>query len=137
MKSVKTSVGTYLYPRQLYCYSSVISVLREKVSLPGFIEKCEKLRNQVVPSDVYADVYDGHMWTQFQNAGGIPFLALPYNFALCLNVDWFHQPFKHSKYSCGAIYISILNLPRSERYSSDNVILLGVIPGPKEPINSF
>ena len=54
-------------------------------------------------------------------------------------MDWF-QPFKHSKYSCGALYISILNLPRSERYSSDNVVLLGVIPGPKEPdltINSF
>ena len=140
MKSVKTSVGTtYLYLRQLYCYSSVISALREKVSLPGFIEKCERWRNRVVHSDVYEDVYDGRMWTQFLNPDGIPFLSLPYNFALCLNVDWF-QPFKHSMYACGAAYISILNLPRSERYSSDNVILLGVIPGPKEPeltINSF
>ena len=35
---------------------------------------------------------------------------------------------------------AILNLPRSERYSADNIILLGVIPGPKEPeltINTF
>jgi hypothetical protein len=56
---------------------------------------------------------------------------------LCLNVDWF-QPFKHTKY--GAVYLAILNLPRSERYSADNTILLGVIPGPKEPeltINTF
>lgn len=89
--------------------------------------------------DVYEDVYDGRVWKQFLAPNDIPFLSLPYNFALCLNVDWF-QPFKHSNYSCGAIYVAILNLPRSERYSSDNVILLGVIPCPKEPeltINSF
>ena len=89
--------------------------------------------------NVYEDVYDGRVWKQFLTPNNIPFLSLPYNFALCLNVDWF-QPFKHSNYSCGAIYVAILNLPRSKRYSSDNVILLGVIPGPKEPeltINSF
>ena len=48
--------------------------------------------------------------------------------------------FKHTKYACGAVYLAILNLPRSERYSADNIILLGVIPGPKEPeltINTF
>ena len=34
----------------------------------------------------------------------------------------------------------IQNLPRNERFLSDNTILIGVIPGPKEPkmtINSF
>ena len=32
MKTVKTSVGTtYLYPRQLYCYCSVIDALRESL----------------------------------------------------------------------------------------------------------
>ena len=133
MKGVKTSVGTtYLYPRQLYCYSSIISALREKVCLPEFIEKCERWQNRMTCADVYEDVFDGRLWKQFLTPNNIPFLSLPYNFALCLNVDWF-QPFKHSHYSCGAIYVAILNLPRSERYSSENVILLGVIPGPKEP----
>lgn len=39
----------------------------------------------------------------------------------------------------GAIYIAIQNLPRDERYRSEN-ILTGVIPGPREPkltMNSY
>ena len=70
---------------------------------------------------------------------GVPFLANPCNFALMLNVDWI-QPYKHSVYSVGIIYLVILNLPREERYKLQNIIVVGVIPGPKEPqehINSF
>lgn len=40
----------------------------------------------------------------------------------------------------GAIYLTIQNLPRSERFKEENVILVGVIPGPSEPklvINSY
>ena len=78
------------------------------------------------------------MDTQFQNPGGIPFhylTTLPY--VLMYRLVSTLQTFKAF---IGALYISILNLSRSERYSSDNVILLGVIPGPKEPdltINSL
>ena len=73
------------------------------------------------------------------NPDGIPFLSLPFNFALTLNVDWF-QPFKNTTYSTGAIYISIQNLPRKERYATGNVLLVGIIPGPHEPsktMNSY
>ena len=68
-----------------------------------------------------------------------PFLSAPYNFAFTLNIDWF-QPFKHSTYSAGAMYIAIQNLPRNERYRSENIILVGIIPGPHEPkltMNSY
>lgn len=64
----------------------------------------------------------------------MPFLAFAYNYAFQLNVDWF-QPFEHSQHSEGEIYLTLMNLPRQE-----NVILVGVIPGHKEPhihINSF
>ena len=57
MKSVKTSVGTNLYPRQLYCYCSVINALREKICLPDFIEKCERWRKRVMRSGVYENYY--------------------------------------------------------------------------------
>ena len=43
-------------------------------------------------------------------------------------------------YSVGAIYLTILNLPRDIRYKIENIVLVGVIPGPKEPkytINSY
>ena len=56
-----------------------------------------------------------------------------------LNVDWFN-PFKKGLYSAGAIYLSILNLPRLVHFKEENSILIGLIPGPKEPsltINSY
>ena len=40
----------------------------------------------------------------------------------------------------GAMYISILNFSRHLRYQKENMILVGIIPGPTEPslhINSF
>lgn len=79
------------------------------------------------------------MWKDFMYIGGEPFLAAPNNFALMLNVDWF-QPFKHSLYSVGAIYIVFMNLPRELRFKPENVMLVGVIPGPHEPkltINTY
>lgn len=60
------------------------------------------------------------------------------NFGLMLNVDWF-QPFKYSNYSVGAVYLSILNLPREERFKRNNIILVGIIPDCKTepPTNTF
>ena len=66
-------------------------------------------------------------------------MQAPYCYLLTLNVDWF-QPFTRTQYSVGAIYLTIQNLPRSQRYKEENVILVGIIPGPSEPsltINSY
>ena len=56
------------------------------------------------------------------------------------NFDFF-QPFKHVKgYSVSSIYCVILNLPWSIQYLKKKGILIGLIPGPKEPdhnINTF
>ena len=38
------------------------------------------------------------------------------------------------------IYVVVINLPRSIRYATENIIFIGIIPGPKEPskhINSY
>ena len=76
---------------------------------------------------------------RFHELEGSPFLALPFNFAFSLNVDWF-QPFERTQHSIGVMYIAILNLPREIRFLPENIIIIGVIPGPHEPsknINSF
>ena len=85
------------------------------------------------------DVYDGQVWREFQSDKHEHFLQDDNSLAFMLNID-FLQPFKHTTYSVGAIYITIVNLPRSVRYKSENVILVGIIPGPDEPegdLNSF
>ena len=47
MKTVRTSAGTtYLYPRQIYCYKSVIQFLKEKMQQAGFYEQCEIWRTR-------------------------------------------------------------------------------------------
>ena len=92
-----------------------------------------------MPEGLLADVYDGDIWKRFQYVDGQPFLAKPRNYAFMLNVDWF-QPFKQSPYSVGALYLILLNLPRVMRFKKENVFVVGIIPGPREPsltINSY
>ena len=81
---------------------------------------------------MFCDVYDGKVWRDFQFYNGRPFLCEEGNFAAMMNMDFF-QPYKHVKYSMGAIYITILNLPRGSRSKQENTILVGLIPGPHEP----
>ena len=66
------------------------------------------------------------------NYGGAPYLEVPGNLILMLNIDWF-QLFDHIQYSIGVIYLVIQNLPRSLRFKPENIILVSTIPGPKEP----
>lgn len=68
-----------------------------------------------------------------------PFLVCPGNLCLMLNIDWFN-PYDGTEYSVGAIYLVVQNLPQSERFKVENIILIGLVPGPTEPsktINTY
>ena len=78
------------------------------------------------------NIIDGKVWQNFQVVDGRPFIKLPNNLCLKLNLDLFN-PFKHIKYNVGILYFEVENLPRSERYKLENIIITGAIPGPKEP----
>ena len=140
LKEVTLKSGrTKLYPFKVYCYNSIIENLRRFIKRPGFLVKCEMWRKRNVPNGFLADIFDGRVWKEWQVVNGEPFLAAPRNLAFMLNVDWF-QPFKHSLYSVGVLYLVLMNLPRAERFKPENVFLVGVIPGPHEPklhINSY
>lgn len=130
-----------LYPHKVYCYQSVIETLKTFVKRAHFTERCELWRNRETRSigQIMCDVFDGRVWRDFQLYEGNPFLAAPRNYAFMLNVDWM-QPFERTIYSIGVIYLVLMNLPRSERFKRQNVILVGIIPGPNEPplnINTY
>ncbi len=63
---------------------------------------------------------------------GLPFLAAPNNYIMILNCDWF-QPYKHTQFSIGILYLVVGNLPRELRYKRENILIVGIMPGPNEP----
>ena len=103
---------------------------------PHFYEHVEHWKKRITTS-IYRDIYDGRVWSKFQHFNNKPFLSDPLSLALAINIDWF-QPYIN--YSVGAVYLVILNLPRHLRYKQENVILIGILPDPREPshnINSY
>ena len=54
--------------------------------------------------------------------------------------DLKHRDTPRTAYYSGAIYLTVMNLPRSIRNKKENILLAGLIPGPQEPehdLNSF
>ena len=123
---------TKLYPYKTYCYYPLYKSLPQILQQRNYLELCEKWRDCTVPEGMQCDIYDGRVWKHFLNYNGQPFLSEPHNLALMLNCDWF-QPYKHTQYSVGVLYLTILNLPRSIRFKPENVLITGILPGPSEP----
>lgn len=97
---------------------------------PGFADLCETTRSVIVDGKLF-DLYimTGMYGSNFSSKH---FLKAPHNYGVMLNIDWF-QSFKHHSYSVGVIYLVLMNLPRAVRYKRENILLVGIIPGPSEP----
>jgi hypothetical protein len=119
-------------PKKMYCYNSIIQSLQTMFKRPLFYDKCQQWKDRQIVPGILRDIYDGRMWREFMDIDNTPFTKKPSNIGLMLNVDWF-QPYANSPYSVGAIYASIMNLPRKLRFKMENIILIGMIPGPNEP----
>ena len=139
MKSVHLKSGqTILYPLKMYCYNGFKSTFQRLLMRPTFIDKCNHWRSRPVNS-LISDIYDGRVWKDFLVIAGESFLQAPFTFGLMINIDWF-QPYTHTVSSVGVIYLTVMNLPRTLRFKLENIIIVGIIPGPSEPehdINSF
>ena len=132
MKTCRSPSGsTFLYPVRPFCYRSISKALESMMY---------RIRPHIcvttINSDsLLTDIYDGRIWKEFIH------FCQQHSSALCLsltlNVDWF-QPYDHLKDSIGAMYL-IINLLRHMQFKQQNVLLVGMIPGPSEPrnINAF
>ena len=130
---------TKFYPLKVYCWKSIVSQLENILQRAGMTELCEHWRTRQVGESVLSDVYDGEVSKNFKWRDGSHFFSLERRYGLMLNVDWF-QPFKRrSDYSVGVIYFVVMNLPRSQRFKFENVIIGGIIPSlESEPkLNTF
>ena len=134
LKKVHVGKIMKLVPRKVFMYQNVVQCLMRFTSRPGFITRCNlwRERNSNIEQDIISYIYDGRVWKSLHCINEEPFLSELNNWCLALNVDWFN-PYKQTPYSVGAMYLSILNLPRAERFKVHNMILVGLIPGPNEP----
>jgi hypothetical protein len=90
--------------------------------------------------DIIQDLYDGMIYDSlpntYVNVGGIKqpywFFEEDTGIALGLATDGF-APFRNWKQTCWPIFIYNLNLPPNECFSMENLICVGVVPGPKKP----
>ena len=84
------------------------------------------------------DVFDGQFLHDFHGRDGLRFgrQTKEGRYVFSLSVDFFN-PFTNKQVgkqvSFGIISVVCLNLPVSMRYKPENMFLVGVIPGPKEP----
>ena len=140
LNSKISSVGNkVLYPRKEYCSRKISVTIEKFLERQGFEKLLLQKRNISDSENTFHDIYDGKIWKTFKGKEGEYFFSDPRNLGLMMNIDWF-QPFDNSEYSLGIIYMVILNLPREERFKYDNLIVCGIIPGPKEPslnVNTF
>lgn len=124
--------------RKTYCYYGLKAALAHLLNRPAFLTTCNTWKKRRMMRNLMGDFIDGKVWLEETEK-----LAINGNsdniLGFLINIDWF-QPFKDTCYSVGVIYAVIVNLPRDIRYKDQNVIIVGVIPGPKEPshdINSY
>ncbi|GBC46304.2 uncharacterized protein LOC114460739 [Rhizophagus irregularis DAOM 181602=DAOM 197198] len=100
------------------------------VQRPEFKQQLQKWTNLDVNNGMLADIYDGKIWKTFPDTSDVPFFTpetADSNLGIMINLNWF-QPFE----CCGAIYGVICNLQREIRFKKENMLTLGLLPGPSE-----
>ena len=132
---VKKDGGFVLQPRLVSTIRSITIALGDIVGRPGIWAWLDAWRegradgshHHGIRGRAFSDVMDGDVWTSFMQLDGRPYLSTAGNLCLSLNLDWF-QPFSDTPYSCGVMYLAIMNLPPHLRYKRENCIILAAFP---------
>ena len=74
-------------------------------------------------------IIDGKVWKEFSKTNPTFNDNDALSIGLLLNVDWF-KPFDRSEYKVSALLMSVINLPRNERFKKRWTMVLGIITGP-------
>lgn len=131
-------------PRNTFSYIPLLPRFKDWFRNPELVDKLRyradyKTDGPNADCDDIMDIFDGtHYFDLLDRNVTIADTTLPHRFfsedddiALGLSFDGF-CPFKLRKQTCWPIIAFNYNLPPEERFHIDNVICLGVIPGPKQ-----
>jgi hypothetical protein len=133
-------------PQNSFTYIPLIPQLRAFFAHPQTAQKMQYRHCYNDHGDTISDIFDGTRYKQLREAKVIiEGKEQPYNYfeeehevALGLSADGM-CPFKRRKNSCWPLLLINFNLPPDERTHINNLICVGVVPGPKCPadLNSF
>ncbi|KAF6741770.1 hypothetical protein DFP72DRAFT_861523 [Ephemerocybe angulata] len=125
-------------------YMSLQSQLATIISVSGVEAMLDKWRIKLRHPDRYTDIFDGDVTKQLKAPDGTNFFregaALgegpdgELRIGLTLGLDWFSYIRTNiaPSHSSAPVSFSIANLPTHLRYRTSNLLLVGIMPGPKE-----
>lgn len=137
LEKIPVNNGHIWRPKLVYplpCLKNQLFVMYQR---PNFEDHLKKWTNQ--HSEIcISDIYNGKIWKEFpsrlDSSNSFKFFTsetADSHLGIMINLNWF-QPFESSSYSCGAIYGVICNLPCEIRFKKENMLVLGLLPGPHE-----
>lgn len=134
----KTKGGPIRKPIRRFTYRHLGPWLAELLCRPGMETLVD---NQTIHrGSPMKDMKDGLFAQEFRGADGELFVGRLGNLSVGLGIDWFH-PFgmrvARKKRSIGAIYAAVQDLPISIRHRPENICIIGIIPGPSEPLKTL
>ena len=128
---------SHIQPELIYPFAGIQEQLAVMFRRKSFENSLQHWANRSEFDNILTDIYDGHIWKTFKetDAETSPkfFRAevADSHLGLMLNLDWF-QPFDGTTHSTEVLYAAICNLPRDIRFKRENLIIIGILPGPNE-----
>ena len=122
---------------KIFPFASIRNQLASMYCRPEFEKNLRHWSERKQFDDILTDIYDGQIWKNFKetNDENSPNFFRPEvadsHLGLMLNLDWF-QPYDGVVHSTGVIYAAICNLPQDMRFKRENMLILGLLPGPNE-----
>lgn len=132
------------YPTRTFLYNDMKAWMANMLSRPDIESHADRnvfSNSQKGQNTEFGlrDIWDGRVFREFKGPDGKPFIQPGiqegrYIFSLCMDgFNPFIMKEAGKKVSVCAISMVLLNLPVDVRYKVENMFLVGIIPGPKEP----
>ena len=124
-------------PLNRHAYQRIDSWLQALLNRNGMEDLLDQsLLNQQNESGSVDNVWGSRYWRTFLGPDKRPFTIQSGNLVMGLFIDWFN-PFGNKiagqHVSTGAIIMVVMNLPVDIRHKPENVCLISILPGCKEP----
>ena len=131
------------YPTRKFLYNDMKAWMANMLSRPDIEAHADRnvfANSQNHRTDLeLRDIWDGKVFREFKGPDGKLFIQPGsqegrYIFSLCMDgFNPFIMKEAGKKVSVCSIYMVLLNLPVGVRYRVENMYLVGIIPGPREP----